>query len=395
MKVWIYINAKAAILAGKAVSGVRSITLTDDQIGSLNNEERHALAQVPHLDHPTEPDQKWIKVFGNDDGIEFAEPTFAELRRGLNVTIDKKLAAEAEKQERRRKEAEKTIARLEDAAKTGASLYGHDRDASKTRFVACDANAYAWPDDLVPAAHAALDAYEQARVKREEERRSLREAELLKSIDTARASGDLSTLFYDGSLPSAEFSEETNAKVEAFNAWVISERGALKQARLNEEAKRRDAKATAIRAWGTPDQVERYEAGVLPDEEALALIRDRVFAPLSSFPRYQTIDKADVRKASYANRDEETLGTTIDFEAEDTAEFSARRWAAFKAIKLAAETCTKLNTFEAAETVQLVGRVHRGGFEEASAWLIERYSAKVTIVWQGWKFSREYALPDD
>lgn len=81
---------------------------------------------------------------------------------------------------------------------------------------------------------------------------------------------------------------------------IVSAERALREREEMEarESKEMAGRAEALNRWvaklGTPNQKARMERGLLPEREALALLREHVFMPLGKFPRFERLQAADL-----------------------------------------------------------------------------------------------------
>lgn len=134
-----------------------------------------------------------------------------------------------------------------------------------------------------------------------------------------------------------------------------------------------------IGGYGSPDQLERFDVGALPDSERNNLIYPVLFAPLDSFSRYEPIDADQVADACDCDR------TEVRFSSHNhEGDFTADQWSRLKEIRKAAP---------ATATVSV--REHIGyerGAEGADDPDVRRLGVRVTIEFAGEKFTDEFAL---
>jgi hypothetical protein len=186
--------------------------------------------------------------------------------------------------------------------------------------------------------------------------------------------------------------DEHNAEVEKTVAANLARHDEAKKAAkaAAEAAERRAAEALTecIMRHGTPSQQERHRRGVLPREEALGLYRDRLFADLDSFPRYERLTIKDVAAAvNDDDGDDEYPGYKPegDFNAWTAEELSEDEFATMQQIeRVVTERLPTGTTVEA--------RLHAGGYKGADDWAVYRKSVLVTVNGPV-KVSREYACP--
>lgn len=154
----------------------------------------------------------------------------------------------------------------------------------------------------------------------------------------------------------------------AFNARLVAE---LEQERVA-------AVRALLQAHGTPDQLERCEAGVLPESELTSLIEASLFERLASCTVYDEITEQEV-----AHDLECELGD-VRFSTRDYDDgLNAEQFARLKAIRAAA------GDYEV-EVRMHVG-YHADHDDDADP-EITRLSARVTAKFAGDKYRREYAI---
>jgi hypothetical protein len=135
---------------------------------------------------------------------------------------------------------------------------------------------------------------------------------------------------------------------------------------------------------GTGNQRERHAAGLLPEDELLALARSVLFAPFAWFDRWEKIKPSDVHHAA--------CGGLAEFSTRKAPSLLAREWSMFQTIldtsyhandgilnDLGSQPCQ-------VEIVEHVGYCSTCGFEVVGR------AASVRIQWAGRPLSREYSL---
>jgi hypothetical protein len=91
--------------------------------------------------------------------------------------------------------------------------------------------------------------------------------------------------------------------------------------------------AHLIRVYGTKDEIERLDAGVLPEDEFDMIVGDVLFEPVLDLPvrqkmKYEDIRDLAVTRGKASHRDE------VTFEVVEPAdELSAEQWARLKAVR--------------------------------------------------------------
>jgi hypothetical protein len=183
------------------------------------------------------------------------------------------------------------------------------------------------------------------------------------------------------------FCEQHNAEVEKKRAANLARAAEADRAKAAaaKEAERAAAKALTdcVMRYGSVSQKERGKRGMLPRKEALGLYRDRMFADLDVFPRYERLtDKDIVAMETYDGPDYDP-------------EFDYGVW---KAEGLTEEEFATLQQIERIVFERLPAgaivepREHAGGYKGNSEWAVRRKSVLVTVN-EPVKVSREYACP--
>ena len=151
-----------------------------------------------------------------------------------------------------------------------------------------------------------------------------------------------------------------------------------------------------LKLHGSENQRERWTAGLLPEDELLALARSVLFAPFASFPRWQKLLHQDVR------HDKSCSGGAITFDTRKPADLTHDEWALYKKISgVAIEHAYQLHQIRKAaggEPYQLTGVTcvpsiveHVGRCSICPAECFGR-AANIRIEWAGRPLSREYSL---
>lgn len=163
-------------------------------------------------------------------------------------------------------------------------------------------------------------------------------------------------------------------------------------AKLEAELTRREeeyaaALVAAVETYGDDSQQERQKAGVLPVEEAEAVIRDVLFGPLDGFQRYVRLGRGDVQHGDNCYYDD------AQFEAWDLDELAAWQFDALRAVEKAIDA-RHTNT-------KCWVREHKawcGGEcchpDNPTGGVTRAYSVMVEKVWNHRKFTREYAIEE-
>lgn len=163
----------------------------------------------------------------------------------------------------------------------------------------------------------------------------------------------------------------------AFHARFQAEQEAAKAAR---EKSRTDAIREIVAADGAPDQLERLDAGVLPERELNDIIEARLFAPFAKFAPF-----ADITEAAVAEECEcETDDVKFTTQTSESGELDADEYATLKALRAAAPEGAVI------EMREHVGyQAGRSGEDDPE---IRRYGLRVTVEFAGRKWRREFAM---
>jgi hypothetical protein len=135
---------------------------------------------------------------------------------------------------------------------------------------------------------------------------------------------------------------------------------------------------------GTASQLERYDAGLLPDDELFALARTVLFAPFAGFRRWVKLAPADLMHRRGCHGD-------VAFETRSAPDLNAEEWAMFKTIRdvVFEANDNVLREHHTSGDVSIVE--HAGTCAVCGAQVFAR-SASVRIEWAGRPLSREYSL---
>lgn len=176
------------------------------------------------------------------------------------------------------------------------------------------------------------------------------------------------------------------AEVEALfpaameTAW--EKYNALQAEKDRKAAEEQALKAEWVSQYGTDDMKERFEAGVLPEDELLDVVRDHLYAPLNDFPRYQKMKKGDICEAD----ENEYEDHRVSYKTEDLTEMTADQFAMMKKIKAAAP-----------EGAVIEARKHVGVCADCpdDDGYLERVGFMVRVAVGDFEFSREYGMPEE
>lgn len=176
------------------------------------------------------------------------------------------------------------------------------------------------------------------------------------------------------------------AELAALNAEA--EAAAIEREETSKRANEADRQAKLaynaefVAKHATPDQQERFAAGVLPSAELLRVIEDYAFEPMTGTPEYKPITDDEIR--AQCDQDQCEGGDcecgTCDRD-EPVSKYSAEIWAELK----------RLRAMLPGSTISVV---RHQGTTKAQAWEdgITRYAAVVQVQAGPYHFKREYAL---
>jgi hypothetical protein len=161
---------------------------------------------------------------------------------------------------------------------------------------------------------------------------------------------------------------------------------AAREAAEREATKRRECaeQRANIVAWivehGSASMKAREAERLLPEKELLDAVREWLFAPLADFARYERLDDGDARHA-----DDCYTGAPIVYQTEDADELTEDEYERLGALRAVARWL--------AEPAEVQAREHRVMCKQRGcpAETLRR-SVLVSIDWNGYPLSREYAL---
>jgi len=191
---------------------------------------------------------------------------------------------------------------------------------------------------------------------------------------------------YRGPLADSGYSRYDRADLQRYAAaaWVEAEEeiARLKLVKkIAEEAKAKTARAQIRDVLGakSSDALERFDAGVLPEDELAEIVSEHVFAPLSGFRGYDEITEQEVAHECECDVDDVRFSTT-DY----GGPLEADEWATLKAIRAAAPHGAKVVVREH------VGYQH--GHDESDDPEVRRKSIRVTAEFGGRAWKRDFDL---
>jgi len=140
-----------------------------------------------------------------------------------------------------------------------------------------------------------------------------------------------------------------------------------------------------VKVYGSENQYERMRAGLLPEDELLALARYELFLSFASFRRWEKLNANDVRHERNCNGGEVKFATTTP------GSLTHDEWATFKQITAAVDAANGgvLNGERVSATISLVEHVGRCSVCNAETF---GRAVNIRIEWNGRPLSREYTL---
>jgi hypothetical protein len=175
---------------------------------------------------------------------------------------------------------------------------------------------------------------------------------------------------------------QLEAKRAELKALIEAEEKARAEEKAKEEQERRDqlaAREKQIADWiaskGTASQKERYEAGMLPEDEIFDAMRNEAFAPLDHIKRYDRMGASDVCECDDGF-------CKVEFEVDDMDEVPDHIWQQMKQIKSLLPGCG------------VDPRIHTGEASYCDA-VVKRIGLRVRMTVGAFTFTREYEANKD
>lgn len=135
---------------------------------------------------------------------------------------------------------------------------------------------------------------------------------------------------------------------------------------------------------GTANQLERHDAGLLPDDELLLLARTVLFAPFAGFRRWVKLAPADLMHRRGCHGD-------VTFTTRPAPDLDAGEWSMFKTIRDIVDEAND-NVLREHHTSGDVSIVEHVGDCQVCGAQVSAKSASIRIEWAGRPLSREYSL---
>lgn len=269
MNVWVYVDRKKAILAGKNVDGWQ---LVDVDMSKLSQREREYVAdcRVDWFVACGSNRDNRIKAQVIENSVaEATEASVVEAIREHIIVIERQMVEIAAEKKKSEEDMEKEIVALLNGRAEECLRKGRGNDFSK---------------ELEEAVGDGYRSYWSVWKKFNDPRLEAKYAEAEK-IATER-------------------NEEETKKCES----AIAEMVAAKKIREGESKRVAAEKKAQISKWvsenGTDNQKKRHEIGLLPKSEVLDSIQNDVYGVLNIFPQYETMEASDVCVCDDYGRDE-------------------------------------------------------------------------------------------
>lgn len=152
--------------------------------------------------------------------------------------------------------------------------------------------------------------------------------------------------------------------------------------RMEEEHKARVAeqRRLLVEAGALANTLERFDEGVLPDEERDFYLGMELFRPFAKFPKFQPLTEADVQHTEHCDKYEED----IKFKSEPyQGPYDVEQWDRLKTIRLVAKDCGD---------TEVSVRRHEGYCDFCGSNFTERFSVKVKQTFAGEDYELVLAL---
>lgn len=345
LEVFTYVPAAVALAEGSTEFGTLTLPLTTEQIGMLDAREREALAEY------CRSDSRCLHVKGMG---------WTGVRNAIRAEVDKAFIEEAKRADRIAQE----VAHLNELIERLKQGRYFDPDSMP-------------PEPLrgldVPYSHTGCP--ELDRLWHEfDNRRAEGKARCIENADAKLQPDDMKrvgTVRYWGGRLSVPTPRADSIAHQA-------EQNAATEAAELAEAHRIMERAMLL-GCGTADQVERYDAGVLPTSEFDTVAKRSLFGWIN-VPLYVPLKDSDVEHSEHCDDGEVKFATSHHDGA-----LKKGQWETLKRIREAAPKDAEVEV-----------REHRGYCNDCDHGVIHeiRLGVRVSIKWAGETYTREYGLPD-
>lgn len=347
MKVWVMVDRKKAILAGKNEEGWKLIEV---DMGKLSQEEREYVASCR--------DGYWEK---NEYGKYLYEI------QGVHAPAMEGRVAEATEDEVILAIREQIVVAGEEKrrAEEKAKLEADARSAEIRQILEMDTEKLLKKQWEYPP-----EGIDQKELRGAMQRGEIALFRLTQKIQDARMEKKYAEA---EKLAEQKNKEIISDVVEKIEAWKVQELAKKAEAERQEAAKK-----AQIEKWvaekATENQQKRYEIGLLSEAEIADAIRDEAYRVLDAFPRFEKIQDSEVCTCTECD---------VDYEMRKAVEATAEEYEALEKI---ADVVKKAHPDTVVTMMDHVGTSEDCGNE------VVRKSVKVEIVVGAFRFSREYAI---
>ncbi len=355
----LYISPSAAVRAGKAKFGSVRLDLSEGDLAELTTEERAELAKCVWLGKESKSNG------GSPLGYAAGDPDIATAdMSAVRAVLQARIAA-AQKAEQDRKE--KTEKRRQVTLEVLQHRKTYDRDANNRAFAGYSKG------ELKTGTSAGLQSLDH---------------EVYRCYNARIPAWPYDS---DSEITSSVEAKVWGAELDALNKDAIGE--AITKA--VEAAKKKKAEAEADLEWeklfreacdafvaqhGSDSQRERLEAGMLPEDELLDMIRAYLFPVMPrSYGRYAKRDASDIEHDEDCSVSQYGEGS-VRFVVFDAPQTDSGTWSRYKTLR-----------GYVGKDAEVTLRVHVGTCNECGAensW----NSARVAYTWHGREFVREYEV---
>lgn len=136
---------------------------------------------------------------------------------------------------------------------------------------------------------------------------------------------------------------------------------------------------------GTQNQVERLDAGLLPEYELTSLARHVLYEPLASLERWEPIRASEVEHLPGCYQ------RLVRFSTRTPEHLSADEWTLYRQIQTVVEAMNQGHLADHATRAEVSLVEHVGACGGCGAEAYGR-SARVAMIWEGHPLAREYSL---
>jgi hypothetical protein len=144
---------------------------------------------------------------------------------------------------------------------------------------------------------------------------------------------------------------------------------------------------------GRPDQIQRFDAGFIPDDEVLGLARGQLFRPLEGFPRRSGASRIKSSQLDHKTGCRASSWAPGMYETVEDPPLGPTAGLNFQSIANVAQTIYGIELAgHGPERVGIRAYEHVGWCPLCDGDKITVPTAKVTVVWNGWQMVREYEL---